>query len=388
MNNIKFYRKNKIIWLVLERIKLKVVIKLRRNKSLVVIIMLMITILLGCSQIEKKDDVAINLFDMKKADDIVKEYLNNIVSGDLESANSLLSEELLTSNKNSGEGVSKIISFKPDQSIEGSNYAYFIYNIVRSSDIEPKSDLENITFKIRKQNKEYKIDEVKSKSEKEIYIKGSGLRIIGEEGGKSSLVINLNTLPQDTYLRDNKIMLYKDVVPKDSFGKVCLSFTGNRVAITTTNNKDSYICIAYIDEALMSSAQPGGDGGNSEASLGTGNIDSLEDVLEKPIAQKLVTVDLLKGSKVTKFIFSPEEDILQVSYNNEYNKERIKLYKSDDGSLIQTELDTMFPQDKYNISNGKFEEDVFKFKVTASDGEENTNGNYILDLKNLDINKL
>ena len=138
----------------------------------------------------------------------------------------------------------------------------------------------------------------------------------------------------------------------------------------------------------MSSAQPGGDGGNSEASLGTGNIDSLEDVLEKPIAQKLVTVDLLKGSKVTKFIFSPEEDILQVSYNNEYNKERIKLYKSDDGSLIQTELDTMFPQDKYNISNGKFEEDVFKFKVTASDGEENTNGNYNLDLKNLDINKL
>lgn len=361
---------------------------MRENKSLVLIIMLMITILLGCSKIGEKDDVPINLFDMQKANDIVKEYLNNIVSGDLDSANSLLSEELLTSNKNSGEGISKIISFKPDQSIEGSNYAYFIYNIVRSSDVEPKSDLENITFKIRKQNKEYKIDEIKSKLEKEIYIKGSGLRIIGEEGGKSSLIINLNTLPQDTYLRDNKIMLYKDIVPKDSFGKVCLSFTGNRVAIATTNNKDSYICIAYIDEALMSSAQPSGEGGNSEASLGTGNIDSLEEVLEKPIAQKLVTVDLLKGSSVTKFIFSPEEDILQVSYNNEYNKERIRLYKSDDGSLIQTELDTMFPQDKYNISNGKFEENVFRFKVTASDDKENINGNYILDLKNLDINKL
>ncbi len=67
---------------------------MRRNKSLVVIIMLMITTLLGCSQIEKKDDVAINLFDMQKANDIVKEYLSNIVSGDLDSANSLLSEEL------------------------------------------------------------------------------------------------------------------------------------------------------------------------------------------------------------------------------------------------------------------------------------------------------
>ncbi len=66
MNNIKFYRKNKIIWLVLERIKLKVVIKLRENKSLVLIIMLMITILLGCSKIGEKDDVPINLFDMQK----------------------------------------------------------------------------------------------------------------------------------------------------------------------------------------------------------------------------------------------------------------------------------------------------------------------------------
>lgn len=348
----------------------------------------MITILLGCSQIKKEDDVAINLFNMEKANDIVKEYLNNIILGDLDSANSLLSEELLTSNKNSGEGISKIISFKSDQSIEGSNYAYFIYDIVRSSDIEPKSDLENTTFKVKKQNKEYKIDEIKSKSEKEIYIKGNGLRVTGEEGGKSSLIINLNTIPQDTYLRDNKIMLYKDVVPKDYFGKVCLSFTGNRIAITTTNNKDSYICIAYIDEALMSSAQPSGNGLNSGASLGTGNIDSLEDILEKPIAQKLIPVDLLKNSKITKFIFSQEEDILQVSYNNEYNKERIKLYKSDDGSLIQTELDTIFPQEKYNISDGKFEEDVFKFKVTDPDSEGNNNGDYILNLKNLDIKKL
>lgn len=362
---------------------------MRRNKSLVVIIMLMITILVGCSKGKDKDDVAINLFDMQKANNIVKEYLNNVVLGDLDTANSLLTEELLTSNKNIGEGISKIISFKSDQSIEGSNYAYFIYNIVRSSEVEPKSDLENVTFKIRKQNKEYKIDEIKSKSEKEVYIKGSGLRIIDEEGGKSSLIINLNTLPQDTYLRDNKIMLYKDIVPKESFGKVCLSFTGDRVAITTTNNKDSYICIAYIDEALMTSSQPDSTGGNSETSLGASNIDELEDVLEKPIAQKLVTVDLLKGSKVTKFIFSEEEDILQVSYNNEHNKERIRLYKSDDGALIQTDLDTMFPEDKYNISNGKFEGDVFKFKVTASEGQQqDISGDYILDLENLEINKL
>lgn len=358
------------------------------NKSLIAIIIFIVSILTGCSNVESKDEVAINLFDMQKANDIAKKYLNSIILGDLDTANSLLSEELLISNKNTGEGISNIISFKSDESVQGSNYGYFIYDIVRSSEVEPKSDLENMIFKVKKQNKEYKIDEIKSKSEKEVYTHGNGLRVIGEEGGKSSLIINLNSLPKDTYLRDNKIMMYKDKVPKDSFGKVCLSFTGKRIAITTTNNKDSYICIAYIDEALMTSAQSGAAGGNSEANLGSDNIDELEEALEKPIAQKVVTVDLLKDSIVTKFIFSEKEDILQLSYNNKYNKERVKLYKSDDGSLIKTELDNIFPEDKCNISNGMFEKDVFKFKVTASQGQENLNGNYILDLKNLEINKL
>lgn len=361
---------------------------MKANKSLIAIIIFIVSILTGCSNVESKDEVAINLFDMQKANDIAKKYLNSIILGDLDTANSLLSEELLSSNKNTGEGISNIISFKSDESVHGNNYGYFIYNIVRSSEVEPKSDLENMTFKVKKQNKEYKIDEIKSKSEKEVYTHGSGLRIIGEEGGKSSLIINLNSLPKDTYLRDNKIMMYKDIVPKDSFGKVCLSFTGKRIAITTTNNKDSYICIAYIDEALMTSAQPGESSGSSEANLGAGNIDELEEALEKPIAQKVVTVDLLKDGIVTKFIFSEKEDILQLSYNNKYNKERVKLYKSDDGSLIKTELDNMFPEDKCNISNGMFEKDVFKFKVTASQGQEDLNGDYILDLKNLEINKL
>lgn len=359
------------------------------RKSLLTVIILIILTLTSCSKIENKNDVVINLFDMQRANNIAKDYLNNIISGDFNAASNLLSEDLLKSNNNISEGVSKIISFKSDESIEGNNYGYFIYNIVRSSEVEPKSDLENITFKVKKQNNEYKIDEIKSKSEKEIYTNGTGLRVIGEDGGKSSLIVTLNNLPKDAYLRDNKIMLYKDIVPKDEFGKICLSFTGKRIAITTTNNKDSYICIAYIDEALMASAQPGGQSGGSGANIDTSNIDTLEDVLEKPIAQKIVDVDLLKDSKIDKLVFSEKEDLLQVTYNNKYNKDRIRIYKGDDGSLVQTELDSMFPEDKYNLTNGKFDEEVFKFKVTTFEGEEDElSGEYILDLRNLEINKL
>ena len=49
----------------------------------------------------------------------------------------------------------------------------------------------------------------------------------------------------------------------------------------------------------------------------------------------------------------------------------------------------LFPEDKYNLTNGKFDEEVFKFKVTTFEGEEDElSGEYILDLRNLEINKL
>ena len=57
--------------------------------------MLTISILTGCSKVEDKDDVAINLFDMQKANNIVKDYLNNVISGNFDAANNLLSEELV-----------------------------------------------------------------------------------------------------------------------------------------------------------------------------------------------------------------------------------------------------------------------------------------------------
>ena len=60
----------------------------------------------------------------------------------------------------------------------------------------------------------------------ELYIKNNAIRIIGDKGGKSSLVISLNNIPKDTYLSKNKMMLYKEKVPNNNFGKVINSYLG------------------------------------------------------------------------------------------------------------------------------------------------------------------
>lgn len=357
---------------------------MKKNISLMLWIIVILSIFIGCSE-KQNDEVTIKLFNMDKANKIVAGYLDSLIAGDINKANEYLSPQLLEGNKILGEGVSEIISYKPDCAVEGGTYGYFVYSVVRSSGIQSKSDLEDMTFKINKIDGEYKIEEVKAKSKKEVYASGGGLRIIGEEGGKSSLIVSLDSLPKDTYLKDNKVMIYKDKIPNNGFGKVSLSFTGTRIAVTTTDNIDSYIFLAYIDETLMASATIDSDFSQSQGESG---INQLENILEKPIAQKIVSVDLLKESKVIKLDFSEKEETLQIDYKNKYNMDRIKLYSTGDGSMIPTELDAMFSEENYNIYDGVFGEDNFTFKVSSLNDEKALSGEYVLNLRTLDIKKL
>ena len=196
------------------------------KRILSIILLLTVSILIGCSKINKDNEVAIDLFDVFKGRDLATNYLINIRNGDIEKANESCLEELVNNNINLSEGISDLVGFQLDKTIASSEFAYYIFNVIRDSNIEPKSDLESYTIKVNRNGDNYRISEIKAKSQRELYIKNNSLRIIGEKGGKSSLVISLNNIPKDTYLRENKIMLYKEKVPNNNFGKVVLGFTG------------------------------------------------------------------------------------------------------------------------------------------------------------------
>ena len=221
------------------------------KRILSIILLLTVSILIGCSKINKDNEVAIDLFDVFKGRDLATNYLINIRNGDIEKANESCLEELVNNNINLSEGISDLAGFQLDKTIASSEFAYYIFNVIRDSNIEPKSDLESYTIKVNRNGDNYRISEIKAKSQRELYIKNNSLRIIGEKGGKSSLVISLSNIPKDTYLRENKIMLYKEKVPNNNFGKVVLGFTGQKIAISTIDDKNAFICIAYIDNTLM-----------------------------------------------------------------------------------------------------------------------------------------
>lgn len=358
--------------------------KIKRILSSIAI--LTVCILIGCTKVEKKEDMALDLFDVFRGRDLAISYLINVRKGDISKANEICDKELLSKNVNLVEGVSNITSFQLDKTIASSDFAYYIFNVIRDSNIEPKSDLESCTIKVNRNGDNYIIGEIKAESQRELYIKNNSLRIIGEKGGKSSLIISLNNIPKDTYLRANEIMLYKEKVPNSSFGKVVLGFTGEKVAISTVDERNSFICIAYIDEALM---QGGVDVVSQDTNSQGSSLNELQEILEKPVTSKVVAVDLLNNSEIEDFIFSKEDDNLAVNYKNEGGINRLNIYKAGDGEKIDTKFEEVFNKDVYNIRAQYFDEHKIIFDVYKSDSSaDNVIGKYSLNLKTSEMIKL
>ena len=350
------------------------------------ILILIINLFVGCSNINEKKDEKLDLFDVFKGKDLAINYLINIRNGDISSAVNNCESEILESNINLSEGVSNITGFQLNRAIANSQFAYYIFNVIRDSNIEPKSDLEEYIIKVNRNDDNYIISDIKSKSQRELYIKNNAIRIIGEKGGKSSLVISLNNIPKDTYLRENKIMLYKEKVPNNSFGKVVLGFTGKKIAISAIDDKNSYICIAYIDDTLMKSGSDIVDlNNNSSLALSEG----LQEALEKPVTSKVVSVDLLNNCKIDDFIFSKEDDNLAVNYKNEKGLNRLNIYKAEDGEAINTKFKDIFNEYIYNIQADYCVDNKVIFDVFKSDQSiDEMTGKYSLDLTNEEMIKL
>lgn len=350
------------------------------------ILVLTISILIGCSKVKDDNKASLDLFDVFKGKELATNYLINIRNGNMEKANELCVKELVDNNINLSEGVSDVAGFQLDKTIASSEFAYYIFNVIRDSNVEPKSDLESYTIKINRSGDSYGISEIKAKSQRELYIKNNSLRIIGEKGGKSSLVISLNNIPKDTYLRENNIMLYKEKVPNNSFGKVVLGFTGQKIAISTIDDKNAFICIAYIDNTLM---ENGTDVIVDSTNPQGNSISELQEVLEKPITSKVVPVDLLNNVQIENFIFSKEDDNIAVNYKNETGIDRLHIYKTDDGTMIDAKLDEVFNKDIYSVKAEYFDDDKLIFDVYKSDGiTDDITGKYTFNIKSEEMIKL
>lgn len=344
-------------------------------------------LLSACTKKENNEKANIDLFNPKEAVKVAENYLNYVKDNNIEEANKLCTEQLISKNKEISTGTSRIIAYAPDNMIESSGSAYVIYNVIRNSASEPKCDLDNYAIKVLKIDDQYKIDEVKSMNKKQVFVRNKSLRMIGEDGGKSDLILTLNNLPKDVYLSENKIMLYKEKAPSEAFGPVSLGYKGQKVAISTIGNNKTFLSIAYIEESKATQGEANESNPNKEGSTEV----NLEDALDKPIAKKVIPLDLLINIKIDNLVFTKEEGFLIVEYLNSNSVRRIKVYNGENGELVDIEFDKEFPVDTYNISLIKFDKEDFKISVGGKLGAKDINaeklGEYDVSIEGKEIKK-
>lgn len=367
-------------------------------KKLIASLMIALTttsLVAGCSKKESGKNVEIDLFNSKTATDVAKQYLSLVKDNKIDEANELCTHELVSKNKEIALGTSKIISYSPDTVIESTGSAYVLFNVVRSSENEAKCDLDNYAIRVGQNGKDYKIEEVKSMNKKQVFVRNNHLRIIGEDGGDSDLIVSLENLPKDIYISENNIMLFKEKVPADSFDHVALGYEGEKIAIATKADNKTFLSIAYIEQSKQTQGEAGNSGGAGTGSNVTnpegGANSDLESMLEKPVAKKVVALDIFNDIKVKNLIFTQEEAYIIAGFTNSDKVERITAYNVADGNKVDLKLDEIFPKDKYNIIVKDFDKNHITISVYQKDGRNDIRkellGEYEVDLEQKTLKK-
>lgn len=364
-----------------------------KNRKIIMCYLLVIMnlFLLSCSKKEINEEANIDLFNPKAASEVAKDYLSYVKENNIKEANNLCTDQLISKNKEISMGGTRIISYAPDNLIESSGSAYILFNVVRNSESESRCDLDNYAIKVLKIDDQYKIDEVKSMNKKQVFVRNKSLRMIGEDGGKSDLILTLNNLPKDVYLSENKIMLYKEKAPSEAFGPVSLGYKGQKVAISTIGNNKTFLSIAYIEESKAAQGQGGGESATAGANQNSNISGDLEELVDKPIAKKVIPLDILDNAKIENLVFSREEGYLIVEYLNSNGLNRINVYKTADGELVKLKFNEMFPENKYNITLKSFDKSEITVEVSAKEGRNDINidviGEYKANMEEEEVKK-
>lgn len=328
----------------------------------------------ACQKQESGSKTTSSNFDIKIASNVVETYMKYLLKNDYKSAESLYSDELLKKTTKSDISSLKMFGYFISETDEVGKDASIKVRVARGAADSPNSTLDEYTIKVKKQDKDYKIDEIKSNTEKEAFYQNGTLRMRSKDNTNTNLLIKMNGLPQYTFSKDDKANAFKMVVPRNNFGVTSFSYDGDSLAISSTS-KDAYVCIVKIDETMATEAgdqsQGGGQGGG-QGEQGQGTL-----IQEKPITKKVTSIDYLKDSSIQFMTFSQDNKLVLIQYSKTGVGRCIRVYKADSGELIPTKFEELYPLDKVEVVYSSFDKDVLNYEVLPKSSTDQSVGNYI-----------
>lgn len=354
------------------------------RKSLGFALLIVIFVLVGCNKLYIENE---NMMDREIAINKVKQYMIRLQKGDIEGADEIVSKGLVSKIKIDNEDL-PILSFVVEDDIRSNDGIWIKVTVVRGKVEEVFCSLDTWFLKVKEnKNEDYRITEIKGKTEKEIYATGNELNILTAEEAQNNVIVTLNDLPKKIYVKSDKIQINDLKIPLNKFDKVGISMNGNFVAFSTTDGKNCFVGVAVMEGAKAAFSN------NILTAASGGVTDSdLKKDFGKPTARKIAYFDLLEDIKIEKLVFSEEASALIVQYIGKDNSPQINVYSLPDGDLISLNLDKIFPPDKYTvqyITSIKSDLLLFVNKKSEINGiHQELLGEYIVDLKNETIDKI
>ena len=341
------------------------------------IVFILCLLLIGCSTTVQ--DVSSNLFDIEKAKEVSSKYMSALSESDIKAAESLCENKFISNKEVEKLENNKFIAYKIDEINEGADYAYIKYLVIRGNNREVRADLDSIELKVNKIEDNYKITEVEAKNIKQVYLEKENLRIIDGMTGKSNLLLRKKDIPKEVYRKGDEVTLTMDTVPEVQFSKLNIGFQGKYVGITLSDGKKTLVLLSVIsndDKNTKTSAKVSSEDGKE-----------IEDIFEKPVAQKIVGYDLVNAGNTEKILFTDNDEALVLQVKKEGEGSAVRVYKNSTGELINLEINKKFPSDKYSLDIKKITEGKIYINVTSLDGSAQESGEYVIDVDNMDIYK-
>ena len=345
-----------------------------KKGSYIIITLSIICILVSCSSGKQHDD---NEFNSMEAQHIVEKYMDAIEVNDLDKAKTFLADEELDKLKTPEKSKLKTSGWNMEDSILAGSAALFKVTSSSFSDEKPYCVVEEVSLKVKKVDDEYKIIDVGAINIKEVFMDKEEIRLRQKDVVKTQLVIDLEKMPSYAYYKDDVAKFNKIDVPRESFDVISLSFSGNKMAISS-RDKVSYVGVVDIEDSVRTQGENQSQQNNEESKKVTPK--------EIPVGKKITNIDLVENVKVKEMAFCKREKFLVVQY--EGNEKFLKCYNAESGEVVSETLEEEFPKSKYDVVFSMFKLDKLIFDVKSKQGGDEKDGSYEMELEDFEIEKL
>lgn len=345
----------------------------------------------GCRKSKINEQEVLKKFNIEEASKTVDTYMKASMKNDVREMDMLYSNEFSKKTQEKNPNNIIITGYSFDEVSQSGEMGIIKVKVTKTNKDTPYAQLETDTFKIIKEKGSYKIKDLDSVNEKEVFIKGSQIRIRIKDKAKTLLVTNFQGMPKYYYTREDQAKSNMLPVSLDTYGNMALTYGGTAQAIAT-KGKNSFIEIVHYEEAMMTQAGGKSDQGSEQNAAANPN-EPVEVAPEKPVAKEIVSIDIIENGTIDNMVFSEDEKLLAVQYTKNNIGTSIKVYRQKNGEVIPFKFDKNYPMGKLDVKIESFGKDGLIYNVTVKEkfkddkSIKNMIGKWKLDTKKYKISK-